>query len=378
MIDLAPKVQRALAIVEREIRRFRRSPMSLLMSALFALVQLVVMGYAFGGEVKGVRLGLVDHDRGSAALEVRERASAVADGDRTFHLVQYAEADRAFEDLRAGRIAGVLVIPAGFSSRTAGGAHPRVALIADNADAFVAAALTASLDGVLDSSGRGPSAADRPARLATLDVVELYPHVSYIQYLFAGTIALSMVTMVMLGGGIVYVDEKARGVHEGYLVTPITSFELVAGFNVSGAIKAAVAGTIVTILGAPLAGVPGVFDPARFAAVLVVIVLTAFALMGLMFVLVARVQDPLMPRVIYGVLNTLLFFPSGAVYPTHAFPGWMQAMAAVNPFAYAVHALQNLLLRNTGLGAVAADLAFLAIFSAGALAVATLAFKRTL
>jgi ABC-2 type transport system permease protein len=35
-----------------------------------------------------------------------------------------------------------------------------------------------------------------------------------------------------------YIDDKARGVHEGYLVTPITRLELVLGLNLAGAIKA--------------------------------------------------------------------------------------------------------------------------------------------
>ena len=29
----------------------------------------------------------------------------------------------------------------------------------------------------------------------------------------------------------------------------------------------------------------------------------------------------------FGVLNTLLYFPSGAVYPQQGFPGWMQVIA---------------------------------------------------
>ena len=90
------------------------------------------------------------------------------------------------------------------------------------------------------------------------------------------------------------------------------------------------------------------------------IVVTAFALISLMFLLMVRVTDPLVPRAIFGVLNTLLYFPSGAVYPQQGFPAWMQAIAAVDPFTYAVHALKSLLLKNTGLSAMAADLVYLA------------------
>jgi ABC-2 type transport system permease protein len=98
----------------------------------------------------------------------------------------------------------------------------------------------------------------------------------------------------------------------------------------------------------------------------------------MMFLIMVRVSDPLLPRAIFGVLNTLLFFPSGAVYPQQAFPQWMKMIAAVDPFTYAVHAFKSLLLKNTGFGAIGYDLAYLTVFSAVTMTVATLLFRRTL
>ncbi len=107
------------------------------------------------------------------------------------------------------------------------------------------------------------------------------------------------------------------------------------------------------------------------------IVITALALVSMMFLIMVRVSDPLMPRAIFGVLNTLLYFPSGAVYPQQAFPGWMKVIAVVDPFTYAVHAFKSLLLKNTGFGAIAFDLAFLTVFSIVAMTSATLLFRRS-
>ena len=75
-----------------------------------------------------------------------------------------------------------------------------------------------------------------------LQIVELYPYVEYMKYLLSGSIALAMYISVMIGGGMLYIDDKARGVHEGYLVTPISKLELVMGLNVAGAIKAVLVG----------------------------------------------------------------------------------------------------------------------------------------
>jgi ABC-2 type transport system permease protein len=365
------------AIVERELRRFRRSPFLIVVSMIFPLVQLVILGYAFGGNVKHLKLAIVDQDHGLPAVKVRELAQAVSAGARTVDLVDYADQGQAVNDLRNGRVNGVLTIPPEFSRRMLQKNQPKVALIEDNTDNVVAGALAGSLNSMLVAYNEPPTVARVPAK-ATLDVVEVYPYVPYIQYLLPGSIAMSIFMMVMIGGGIIFIDDKARGLHEGYLVTPITKLELIAGFNISGTIKAVLAGFAIMLVGSVIAGVPNPFDPLRVLRLFVVINVTAFALISMMFLLMVRITDPLMPRAIFGVLNTVLYFPSGAVYPQQGFPGWMQVIAKIDPFTYSVHAFKSLLLKNTGFEAITGDLLYLLAFSAVTMTAATMLFKRTL
>ena len=91
-----------------------------------------------------------------------------------------------------------------------------------------------------------------------------------------------------------------------------------------------------------------------------------------------RVKDPVVPRATFGLLNTLLFFPSGAMYPIYSFPPWLQAVAAVDPFAYAVHGFRALLLKNVGPAAVLTDVVFLALFSLFCVTGVLLLFPRRL
>jgi len=368
---------RMLAIVEREMRRFRRSPLLIVVSMVFPIVQLVVLGYAFGGNVKHLKVAVVDQDHGLSAVRVRELASAAASGAQTIDVIPYTDPGQAVLDLRNGRVNGVLTIPPDFSRRVLARDNPRVALIEDNTDNFVSASLAATMGGLVGTYGQ-PAAAPRVAAQPTLDVVEVYPYVPYVQYLLPGSVVMSIFMMVMIGGGIIFIDDKARGLHEGYLVTPITKFELIAGFNISGTIKAVLAGMFLLVIGSIIAGIPNPLEPIRLLRLFVVVVVTAFALISLMFLLMVRVTDPLLPRAIFGVLNTLLYFPSGAVYPQQGFPGWMQVIAVVDPFTYAVHAFKNLLLKNTGVDAIVSDLGFLLVFSVVAMTAATLLFKRTL
>jgi len=374
-------MHRIWAIIERDLRRFRRSPTLIIVSMIMPLLQLVILGNAFGGRIKHMNLGVVDHDHGVPAVRLQEMFNAVAANANTFDTVSYADEGQAMADLRDGKIDGVVTIPPEFSRKVLAGANPRFALVEDNTDQFSANTLEGSLNALLASYGHQPArepgapAMNAPVSLA---VVELYPYVPYIQFLLPGTIVLAIFVSAMIGGGIIYIDDKARGLHEGYLVTPIRKVELVLGFNLAGALKAVIAGVVLVTVGSIIAGVPDPLNPLRLARLMLVVVASALALISMMSLIMVRINDPLVPRAIFGMLNTVLYFPSGAVYPTGAFPQWMQWIAAVDPFTYAVHAFKILLLKNAGLEAISFDLLFLFGFAALAMGLATLLFKRTL
>ena len=370
-------MHRILAIVERDLRRFRRSPVLMIVSMIMPLVQLIVLGYAFGGKIKNIRLGVVDEDHGVPAIKLKEMCQAVAANAATFETVAYADKSAVLRDLREGKINGVLNIPPEFSRKVLAGASPHIAIVEDNTDQFSSSALEASFDGLLVAYN-APVVGPRETADVALSVVEIYPYVPYIQFLLPGIIVLAIFVSAMIGGGIIFIDDKARGLHEGYLVTPIGKFELILGFTLAGAAKAIIAGVVLITLGSLIAGIPDPFNPLRMARMLLMVVATSMALISMMFLIMVRVSDPLVPRAIFGMLNTVLYFPSGAVYPTESFPAWMKAITAVDPFTYAVHGFKELVLKNTGLMAISFDLAFLIGFSVLTLGAATLLFRRTL
>jgi ABC-2 type transport system permease protein len=315
---------RMWAIIERDLRRFRRSPFLVVISIIMPMVQLMVLGYAFGGKVKNLRVGVVDEDHGVTAVKWHEMFQAVAANARTFTTEAYADKTAAMKDLREGKISGVLDIPPEFSRKVLAGANPRIAVIEDNTDQFAASALEGSMNGMMEAYNAAPVPARTTADVS-LAVVEIYPYVPYIQYLLPGVIVLAIFVSAMIGGGIIFIDDKARGLHEGYLVTPIRKYELILGFNLAGAAKAIIAGIVLMTLGSVLAGIPDPLNPARMLRMFLLVVATSLALISMMFLIMVRVSDPLVPRAIFGMLNTVLYFPSGAVYPQQSFPGWMKA-----------------------------------------------------
>ncbi|HET7104795.1 MAG TPA: ABC transporter permease [Terracidiphilus sp.] len=370
-------MNRMVAIIEREMRKFFRSPMLMIMSLMLPLVQLVILGNAFGGKIRGARVAVVDYDHGPQAVKLREAFDAVAANIATFTTVNYGDQHEAREAVRTGKVDAAVIIPAQYSRRVYAQDAPRVGLIVDNSDQFMSGSIEAEMQSLVDSLNQ-PIVQDRVNKKIDVQTVELYPYVQYMKFLLSGSIALAMYISVMIGGGMLYIDDKARGVHEGYLVTPITKLELVMGLNIAGAVKAVLAGISLTVIGSLMSGIGVIFHPMALLQMFLLLVGVSIAFNGMMFLMMVRVDDPLVPRAMFGVLNTLLFFPSGAIYPIAAFPKWLRAIAVVDPFTYAIHGFQAVLLKEGGFTAIRGDLIFLFVFGIGTLLVATPLFKRTL
>jgi ABC-2 type transport system permease protein len=371
------KFYRVWALIERDLRKFFRSPALMMVSMIFPLVQLLVLGYAFGGKIRNAPVAFVDQDHSVESRKVREMFDAVAAGPKTFRIVDYDSLPDAIQDLKSGFVRGVIQVPHDFSRRYFDKDRPRISFSEDNTDQFISSSLEAEIQGMVGQLNSG-SVVPRLDQQVALDVVEVYPYIEYAKYLLAGAVTLGIFSVAMIGGGITFIDDKSRGLHEGYLVTPIHKSELVFGLIGAGALKGLMAGMCLALIGGLMVGIPRLWDPVRLFYIAVVVLAASLAMMSFMFLLMVRVSDPLVPRAIFGVLNTLLYFPSGAVYPIEAFPSWLRWIATIDPLTYIVHALQNLSLKNTGIEGIYSDVIILLVIAAAMTAGCIALFQRQL
>jgi ABC-2 type transport system permease protein len=126
----------------------------------------------------------------------------------------------------------------------------------------------------------------------------------------------------MVSGGLQVLEDRMYGYHEGYLVTPITTGTLVAGHILAGAIVASFAGGFVLAGIALLTPLPPV-GAASIASAALTVFLTSTSIAALWFLLFARARSASLLRGMFGIINVLLFFPSGALYPIESYPPWL-------------------------------------------------------
>ena len=378
---MAPfSLNRTLAVAERDLRRFRRNGTLLIPMVLMPIVYLVILGKSMGGDLHDLPVAVVVQDHGAAAFEVANRLVTLAQSRELFRLAGEPDPRTAVDRLREGEYKGVVVIPPGFSEHFARGEPALLGVVVDNTDNTSAAVIERELRGAFVGSAAGFHPASPRAGFPGIEVerVDVYGHKDYMQYLVPAVIALALFFVAMLAGGIILVDDRARGIHEGYFVTPLSAMDLVLGLTLSAVTLAMIVGSIVLVASVGIARLPIIGGIRTILLAEASILLLSLGLVLFMFTLMARVSNPMTPRALFGILNVLTFFPSGALYPTESYPAWLNVISAVFPMRYAVHALRNLLLKGVGAAALAPDLIAMGAFAGVMLVLASSLFKRTL
>ena len=92
--------------------------------------------------------------------------------------------------------------------------------------------------------------------------------------------------------------------------------------------------------------------------------LTSLSIAALWFLLFARARSTSLLRGMFGIINVLLFFPSGALYPVESYPPWLADALGHRPADLRrARPAQPAPARRRALDAVYADWVFLATFT---------------
>ena len=373
-------MNRFLAILERDLRKFIRNPLVVAMSLLMPIIYLVILGNSFQGELKRLPVAVVDLDNGPYSRKVDALLRAIEAGPATIEISRVADQGFAIEGLKEGVFKAVVVIPNGFSRDVVRRNLSEVGLYLDNAETISAMTVRASVTGALaELKNEFISIREERAQVRVRDM-ELYRKIDYDQTLIPGVVIMAIFLGAMTTGAFNMVMDKFLGVEESYFLTPLSKTDIVIGLIASGLLITTTLALIVLFLASLISGlfIWGAMSIGAFGLTLVVIILSTLGLQGLMFIIMGRISHPRIVGVLGGFLNVILFFPSGAIYPIESFPGWLKAFAFVNPETYSVHAMRALLFKGAGLEAVQGDIVFLAVFAVCSVLLGMALFKRSL
>ncbi len=208
---------------------------------------------------------------------------------------------------------------------------------------------------------------NRSLTLGTLD---------YRAYLAPGVMAQAAM-FIAIFFGLAVIWERDVGQLQRLLATPLPRSAIVLGKAAGACVRALVQAVLLLIVIA-IAQIAVRWSIAGVLGTLAMLMLgtAAFACMSMLLAAAVKERERFMG--IGQLIMMPLFFASSALYPLAIMPGWLHAIARVNPLTYEVQGLRQMLVGVGGAGEVWLDFLVVAAFFGVMLAAATRAYPKAI
>lgn len=248
------RMRRFAALVRKESYQAMRDPSTTLIAFVLPLILLFLFGYGVSLDVTRTRVGLVMEE----TTPLTQALAASFQASRYFSVT--TRQDRRFfeEDLVNGRIRGILVIPANFTTDYAAGRRPQIQIIVDGSEPNTANFVQNYAQGTVANWERQRQTlmAEEPSAITVEQRFWFNPELTSRYFLVPGSIAIVMTLVGTLLTSLVVAREWERGTMEAMMATPVTAIELLIGKIFPYFVLGLAAMTLCVLLAVFLFGVP--------------------------------------------------------------------------------------------------------------------------
>lgn len=364
---------RLIAVARKEAIQLRRDPRSMALAFVLPVFMLLFFGYAISWDVRDIEIAVLDEDRSQPSRE----AVAALVGSGYFRVTENLTARRqADAALAAGRVAGVLIVPADFSERLAARTRAPVQLLLDGSDANTATIVLNYADAILARFSRDVLLAGARVTPPLVPQTRVWynPTLASRNMIVPGLIAAIMSIIAAMLTSLTIAREWERGTMEQLAATPVGRLEVVFGkllpYLVIGFIDVAVtvaAGML--IFGVPMHG----------SIVLLAIMTLLFLIgaLGLGIFISAVLKSQILATqaaMVATYLPALLL--SGFLFDIRSMPTVLKGITYIVSARYYITVTRGILLKGVGIEVLWVQGLSMVLFAAAGLGLATLAFHK--
>lgn len=368
-------MRKALAVGRKEFHQIVRDRRTLSILLLAPLMFLLLYGYALNFDIKHVRLAVEDRDHSARS---RDLVSAFVNSGY-FDLVATVHSDAEIDRLMdANEIRAALVIPVDTGRAMDSGRVAPVQVIVNGDNANTASTVMAYAQAIIRSVSAAALVELRGAGVAAPVSAEpriwYNPELKSALFLVPGLIAFIGMITGAISTALSIVREKERGTWEQVRMAPIGTPAYVAG-KTSPYLLISVASAMGIILAAML-----LFGlPMRGSWLTLLLAVTLFLVGALATgMLISTISASQL--VAFQVVLIISFLPtfllSGFIFPIRSMPPPIQIVTAIVPARYFLVALRGIVLKGIGIAMIWRELAALAIYAVGLLALASMRLAR--
>jgi len=370
---------RIWAVFLKEAVQMRRDRLTSAMMFGIPIVQLILFGYAINMNPKHLPAALLVEEQTPI---VRTLVQSLRTSEYYNFVMQTSDPRETGDLLARGEVAFVVSIPAGFTRQLVRGERPQILIEADASDPAAASgavgfAQTILTDGLRhDLKGPLRNIATNGHPPFELVVHQMYNPEARTSYnIVPGLLGVILTMTLVMITAIAMTRETEQGTLENLLAMPVKPIEVMLG-KILPYVVVGAAQTLVILLAARLLfDVPFIGQPWILLLGVAVFVLANLAL-GFTFSTIARTQMQAMQLTFFFFLPSILL--SGFMFPFRGMPEWAQVIGEALPLTHFLRIVRGVMLKDTSLAQLQDPLIALCIFTAVAVSIAMLRYRRTL
>ncbi|MBN2349024.1 MAG: ABC transporter permease [Bacteroidales bacterium] len=368
-----------LLIVQKEFRQIFRNKTMLPVIFIVPIVQLVLLVYAATLDMKNINLYIIDNDLSGASRDLVSKFES----SPFFRITEEGfSLKNAESKLFSNDADAILNIQSGFEKRLYRENNSEVLLIIDAVNS-----LKAGLSNVYGTSvirdfnqeyikDKGKSVLTVMKAPKSIEITRQFwynQELNFKYYMAPGILGILVTMIGMFLTAINIVREKEMGTIEQINVTPIVKYQFLIGkllpFLIIALFELGFGLLLIKILyGVPMLGsIPLLF--AFVASYLFVII--GF---GLLLSTLADTQQQVMFLTFFFMIVFILM--SGIFTPAESMPVWAQKVNILNPMAYFLRVVRLVLLKGSGIMAIAKDWIYITVYGVIILSLAILRYRK--
>lgn len=387
------RLRRTLAFSRRALLQFRHDRRTFAFVLIMPLLMILIFGYTFGGEVKGIAIEVVNHDTGLLpgsslllpnGLFLAQNITQNLDEDElSLHI--NTDNENARQIVRKGKAWAAILFPANFTQNFLASIltpdtipSPKIKIYLDGSNPTIVAAVLKEVTQSIQTTLNELSATLNFTEVnMPIAIEQVYAYggseTRFIDYFAPGVISFAIMMVTTMITIILFVNERRNGTLQRLLVSPASESEIVVGYALAFAVIGVIQSIVVLVAAIVFFDITIV---GNIFLALVVILLLAFGHQGLGILLSAGAKNEL--QAIQFI--PLILFPSillaGLFWPIESIPSYLQPLSYVIPLRYGIDAERSIMLRGWGIGEIWVDIIILVIFAVLTLSASVLLLKR--
>lgn len=371
-------IPRFFTVTKRVFMDLKNDKRSLALIVIAPIFVMFVFGLAFSGEVKNVKVVVVDLDGGAAEAGFASLSEKIISNldEEVLDLVYADDREAALAMVENGEAYAAVIFPPDLTSSAlsgmagnSSGSSASIELLLDRSNINVANAVTKAVNDALlatvEAAGLGmPVKVDATAVFGE--------NAKFMDFFVPGIMAFAVYMITTLLTLVTFVGERTSGTLQRMLATTLKERDIVLGYAAAFSLIGIGQAILLLLVGILVFDVTVVGNVLLAFLVIALLAIVSQAL-GILLSSTARREAQAIQVLPFVILPAFLL--AGIFWPVEAIPAWLRPLSYLVPPTYAVDASRAVMLKGWGMGKIWIDIVALVAMAAFFLTLAVLSLR---